>query len=175
MYADDTTLVCCLEDIKNINKQDVINEQLQRIHAWLTANGLKLNTTKSKYIMFRKQKKNIPIFNIHINNVNIESVQNFNFLVLHLSSDMTWNFHMNEVSKKISRNIGILKKLQLVVPNNILLTIYNTLILPHINYCLLSWGSKPDKIFQLQKEQFEQSRVQIPSLIQNRFSSSIIF
>ena len=153
MYADDTTLFCCLEDIKSITKQDVINEQLQRIHDWLTANGLKLNATKSKYIMFRKQNKNIPLFNIHINNVNIESVQNFNCFGLHLSSDMTWNFHINEVSKKIPRNIGILKKLQLIVPNNILLTIYNTLILPHINnyYCLLSWGSKPDKFFQLQK------------------------
>ena len=68
---------------------------------------------------------------------------------------MTWNFHINKVSKKISRNISILKKLQLIVPNNILLTIYNykILILPHINYCLLSWDrlSKPDKIFQLQK------------------------
>ena len=147
MYADDTTLFCCLEDITSINKQDVINEQLHRIHDWLTANGLKLNTTKSKYIMFRKQNKNIRLFNIHINNINIESVQNFNFLGLHLSSDMTWNFHINEVSKKISRNIGILKKLQLIVPNNILLTIYNTLILPHINDCLLSWDSKPDKIF----------------------------
>ena len=153
MYADDTTLFCCLEDIKSINKQDVINEQLQRIHDRLTANGLKLNTTKSKYIMFRKHNKNIPLFNIHtcINNVNIEFVQNFNFLGPHLSSDMPWNFHITEVSKKISRNIGILKKLQLIVPNNILLTIYNTLILPHINYCLLSWGSKPDKFFQLQK------------------------
>ena len=47
MYADDTTLFCCLEDIKSINKQPVINEQLQRIHDWLTANGLKLNTAKS--------------------------------------------------------------------------------------------------------------------------------
>ena len=109
--------------------------------------------------MFRKQNKSIPSFNIHINNVNIESVQNFNFLGLHLSSDMTWNFHINEVSKKISRNIGIFKKLQLIVPTNILLTIYNTLILSHINYYLLSWGSKPDKIFQLQKELFKQSRV----------------
>ena len=67
--------------------------------------------------MFRKQNKNIPLLNIHINNVNIESVQNFNFLGPHLSSDMTWNFHINEVSKKTSRNIGILKKLQLIVPN----------------------------------------------------------
>ena len=32
------------------------------------------------------------------------------------------------------------EKLQLVCPKTILLTIYNALILPHINYCLLSWG-----------------------------------
>ena len=57
--------------------------------------------------MFCKQNKNISLFNIHINNVNIESVQNFNFLGLHLSSDMTWNFDINEVSKKIPRNIAI--------------------------------------------------------------------
>ena len=175
MYADDTTLFCCLEDIKSKNKQDVINEQLQRIHDWLTANGLKLNTTKSKYIMFRKQNKYIPLFNIHINNVNIESVQNFNFLGLHLSSDMTWNFHINECVKENSRNIGILRKLQLIVTNNILLTIYNTMILPYINYSLLSWGSKPDKIPNYKKELFEQSLVQFLSLTQNPFSSSIIF
>ena len=35
---------------------------------------------------------------------------------------------------------------------NVLLTIYNTLILPHINYCLLVWGSKSGKILQLQKK-----------------------
>ena len=28
------------------------------------------------------------------------------------------------------------------------------MILPHINYYLLSWGSKPDKIFQLQKKSY---------------------
>ena len=36
--------------------------------------------------MFPKQNKNIPLFSIHINNVNIESVQNFTFFGLHLSS-----------------------------------------------------------------------------------------
>ena len=54
--------------------------------------------------------------------------------------------------QKISRIIGILKKLQLVVSKIVLLTIYNTLILPNINYCLLVWGSKSGKILQLQKK-----------------------
>ena len=53
--------------------------------------------------------------------------------------------------RKFFRFFGILKKLQLIVPNNILLTIYITLILPHITYWLLSWGNKPDNIFQIQK------------------------
>ena len=56
------------------------------------------------------------------------------------------------MSKKISRITGILKKLQLVMPKNVLLTIYNTLILHHINYCLLVWGKKSGKILQLQKK-----------------------
>ena len=40
----------------------------------------------------------------------------------------------------------------LPVPKNILLTIYNTLILPHINYGLLVWGNQSGKILQLQKK-----------------------
>ena len=61
---------------------------------------------------------------------------------------------MDGVSKKISRINGILEKLQLIVHKNILLTIYKTLILPHINYGLLVWGSKSGKILQLQKKTF---------------------
>ena len=71
---------------------------------------------------------------------------------------------MDEVSKKISRITGILKNLQLIVPKNILLTIYNILILPHINYCLLLWSNK-----------FERSPVQDTFLIQNHFLNSMTF
>ena len=32
LYADDTTLYCCLEDIDHVNKQAVVNQELQKIH-----------------------------------------------------------------------------------------------------------------------------------------------
>ena len=35
MYADDTILYCCLEDIKSDNKEQVLNNELQRVHSWL--------------------------------------------------------------------------------------------------------------------------------------------
>ena len=44
MYANDTTVYCCLKDINHVNKQAIDNQELHKIHNWLIANGLKLNT-----------------------------------------------------------------------------------------------------------------------------------
>ena len=54
---------------------------------------------------------------------------------------MTWNKHINHISTKIARSIGILYRLRNVYPESVLITIYNTLILLHFHYCLLLWGS----------------------------------
>ena len=54
--------------------------------------------------------------------------------------------------KKISRAVGIIKKMQWIFPTEILLAIYNALVLPHINYCILSWGADSNTIFILQKK-----------------------
>ena len=66
---------------------------------------------------------------------------NLIFLCLHLNSKLNWDTHVNIIEKQISRAVRIIKKWQLIFPRTILLSVYNALILPHINYCLLSWGS----------------------------------
>ena len=142
MYADDTTLFCCLEDIDSVNKELVLNRKLKNVHLWLSANKLALNVNKSKYMLFRKHKNTqLPKLNLQINNNNIHSTSEFNFLGLHINMKLNWDTHVNVIGNKISRVIGIIKKLQYIFPTEILLSIYNALILPHINYCLLSWGS----------------------------------
>ena len=142
MYADDTTLYCCLEDIDSVNKELVLNRELKSVHLWLSANKLTLNINKSKYMLFSKHKNSqLPKLNLQINNSNIQSTSEFNFLGLHINTKLNWDTHVNVIGNKISRVIGIIKKLQIIFPKEILLSIYNALILPHINYCLLSWGS----------------------------------
>ena len=81
MYADDTTLFC-LEDIHHVNKQAIVNQELHKIHNWLIANRLKLNTKRSKYMIFGKPNKNILVLPLRINNANIDQVQNLNFILL---------------------------------------------------------------------------------------------
>ena len=43
-------------------------------------------------------------------------------------------------------------KLKHLIPQKTLLTIYNSLMLPHINYCILAWGHDSNRILKLQKK-----------------------
>ena len=59
--------------------------------------------------------------------------------------------HVNKLSNKICEIIGIMNKLKFQLPQNILLTIYNSLILSQLNYCLLGWGYESKHLYKLQK------------------------
>ena len=45
-----------------------------------------------------------------------------------------------------------MKRIRHVIPFDILVMLYNTLILPHINYCILAWGYQSGRIRLLQKK-----------------------
>ena len=114
MYADDTTLYC------NINQnvsEVVINNELLKVSQWLAANKLSLNVGKTKFMVFHMRNKVVSYPDLHLNGNKIERVTQFNFwgLILHASLS--------------------------IYPHRVLLTLYNTLILPYFNYCILSCGS----------------------------------
>ena len=150
MYADDTTLYCNLNDIEEGNIS--LNNELNYITDWLACNKLSLNVNKTKFIVFHRKRKNIKYPSISINNMTLERVRTFNFLGLTLNEHLTWRDHLDNVSRKISRAIGVLNFLKHTYPVHILKTIYNTLILSQLNYCLLSWGANSDVVFGLQKK-----------------------
>ena len=89
MYAADTTLYCCLEYIKSNNKEQILNDELQRVYSWLNANKLSLNVRKTKYMISRKYKNNDNgDLNLRISKDIIQSVNEFNFLGFHLNSKL---------------------------------------------------------------------------------------
>ena len=56
------------------------------------------------------------------------------------------------VANKIAKITGVLNRLKYVYPWQILLSLYNTLIMSHINYGLLLWGTKVYELEHLQKK-----------------------
>lgn len=138
-YADDTTLIGTFEKFKK--KRVSVEFEISRISNWLLANKLSLNIIKTKFMIFHKGNKSLPnTENFKINGKAIERVKSFIFLGLTIDDKLTWKNHINKVCNKISKVNGILNKFKNFLPKDILLSIYNSLILPHLNYCLLTWG-----------------------------------
>ena len=146
MYADDTTLICCVDTIQSNNIDMVINEELNKVNYWLVTNKLSLNFNKTKYMQFHKAPKHVPHLHLQINNNEISRVDTFNFLGLQINENLKWNTHIDHISQKMSRIIGSLNQMKMIFTQEILLSMYNTLILPHLNYCILSWGKNCEQI-----------------------------
>ena len=155
MYADYTNLSASLQSIKSTNPNEtvdtLINKELSKISEWLGLNKLSLNVTKSKYIVHKMTNKKVDNLQLNINGIAIEKVYDFNFLGLTLNENINWKNHIEKIAIKSSKIIGILNKLKYILPTQIKVLLYNTLLLPHINYCILSWGYKCDRITKIQK------------------------
>ena len=91
-------------------------------------------------MIFHMPNKHITLPILKISNTHIVKVNEFNFLGLTLDTKLDLKRHSNNTSNKISRTIGVLNKLKNVLPQHIKTIIYNTLILPHLNYTVFFAG-----------------------------------
>ena len=74
--------------------------------------------------------------------------------------NLTWNAHIEHISKKIASCIGILKRSRSFVPFETLLFIYNALVQPHFDYCSVVWGNCNKSLsIKLQKLQNRAARI----------------
>ena len=52
----------------------------------------------------------------------------------------SWKYHIDAITAKICKTIGLISKLRHSIPRHILLYIYQTLIHSHLNYGFAVWG-----------------------------------
>ena len=156
MYADGTTLSSTIDSFSdinsNINADILIYIELCKVIEWLKINKLSLNKNKSKYMLFHMPKTEIQNLTLKIDDVNIEMVEEFNFLVLTMDTNLKWKKHTDKISNKCLKVTGVLNRLKHIFPQEIKSLLYNSLILPHINYCITVWGFHRNRITIIQKK-----------------------
>ena len=118
----------------------------------MTLNKLSLNASKTKSMTFHRAQKKVNQLTLKLNGQNIEMVSSFNFLGIILDQSLSWKKHVSMVTNKISKTLGILYRLKDIFPENILLTIYQSLIASHMNYGLLVWGIECHRLEKGQKK-----------------------
>ena len=89
---------------------DNINTELNDIFVWLCVNKLALNVKKTKYMLFHYRQRDIGnlIPSLKINDEPVERVTEFNFLGLTIDETLSWHPHVQKISNKISRTLGII-------------------------------------------------------------------
>ena len=149
-FADDTNLSKNISFFATNNNnlmchteiEENINIELQKVYDWLCVNKLSLNVSKTRSMVFKNPKittVNLPT-NLIINDEKVQCVSEFNFLGLVLDEFQNWDCHTKKVTSKISRTLGIIKRVRKYLPLSALKSLYNALVLPHITYGIKLWG-----------------------------------
>ena len=140
----------------------MVNSELSKVSEWLVVNKLRLNIKKSNYVIFcpsqKKFNKEITI-KMYDNSANglcfLERKDPVKLLGILIDCNLKWKYHIDFISLKIRKTIGILARLRHFVLTETLPMIYRSLIMPYLSYGICVWGSAAksyiSKLLVLQK------------------------
>ena len=142
LYADDAVLLFkarspdVLESNMKVGLEDICN--------WLKIHKLTLNTGKTKYMIFGSKQRlaNFKNVKVSIGKNEIERVSDFKYLGVILVENLTYERHIDQIAKKISRKIGFLRRsAKPYIPGDIFKLLCNALIMPQFDYCDVVWSN----------------------------------
>ena len=142
LFADDTNLFCTGRNIDLLVNE--INDEMSKVYSWVKANKLSLNIDKTNFMLFTTERFSGTMGNILINGHPISEVKETKFLEVIIDNNLQWSAHIQYISRKISKGIGVIVKARKVFEQNTLLSLYNSLILSYLNYCIHVWGKAYD-------------------------------
>ena len=153
LFADDTNIYFDSPDLFNLQK--TVNKELRKIKRWLESNRLALNIDKANFVLFHSASKKITEFiTIKIGRKKIKQEN-----------------HIAELSKKLSRVIGLFYKIRHYAPLETLMLLYRGLFGSLLSYGIIVWGltypSLTEKIYILQKKSSESHHLQQQDCIFN--------
>ena len=140
LFADDTNNFASDKSSDELYKR--VSSDLDKLSTWFNHNKLTLNQAKTEYIDFSKHKyKENREQTLQINGEAISRVDETKFLGVYLDKRLTWRTHIEKVITKISQTVGIISRARSFMETHQLAQLYNTMVLPHLQYCLINWGN----------------------------------
>ena len=152
LFADDTNLFYSHKNADVLIK--TMNQELRKITSWLFVHKLSLNVKKTHFMIFKtKRKKLNQTLSIEINNQKIHKVKCTKFLGLYIDDELSWKYHIDQITTKISKMAGIMARARHYLSTQ---TIYNTMVYPYLTYCSVIWSStyptRLKSLFTIQKK-----------------------
>ena len=134
LFVDDTNIFFQHKNISEITK--IVNHELSFVATWFKAYKLTLHPDKTKFILFHPARKKINLDDLYINiNKNsINRVEHVKFFGVIIHQNLSWQGQIKAISSKIAKSSGIIIKSRQFFLSNTLYRLYNSLILPYLQY-----------------------------------------
>lgn len=133
LFADDTVIYLTGKDREEVCQR--MSEDLNRLHAWLETNYMKLNVRKTRGMLLG-QNKVVELwkergFTLMVDGECIELVEEYKYLGVIVDRELNFGSHVDYVCRKIAKKIGVMSRCRNTLSEWSRRIIFNTIVLPH--------------------------------------------
>ena len=135
LFADDTSLFSIVNCVNT--SASTLNKDLFKIQDWAYQWKMSFNPDRTKQtqeIIFSRKKNAATHPPLFFNNSGIKLSSIQKHLGLPLDSKLSFSEHINDKIHQANKGVGLLRKVQTILPRNSLLTIYKSFIRPLLDY-----------------------------------------
>jgi hypothetical protein len=100
---------------------------------------MKFNPSKCQVIKITKRKETIPS-QYMLHNTILETVSSAKYLGVTISSDMSWNKHVDNITTKANQTLGFLRRNIPFHSESLKATAYKSLVRPQLEYASSVWS-----------------------------------
>ena len=138
LYADDILLFKPIEN--NTDLSDFQRDLLQ-VTNWIQKHSLNPNHQKTQYLPISRSR-NRPALTITLNGHTLHPCSDVKYLGVTITTNLSWTLHIDNIAKTTKGLLGRIHRNLRDAPNHLRHKIYQTTVLPKLDYCGAVWDPR---------------------------------
>jgi hypothetical protein len=135
LFADDSLVYRTIKTPDDCRK---LQEDLDRLQEWENKWQMSFNPDKCEVLTITNKRKPIQAaYNIH--GVQLKLVETAKYLGLNINCHLSWNLHIDKITKKANSTRAFLQRNLRGCPTNIKAQSYRTFVRPTLEYASMVW------------------------------------
>ena len=140
MYADDVQFLDS-DRVQNLSSlKERLEGTLDVALRWFTQNRLKLNPSKTELLFVKPKQSKCKSLTIRFGDVEINPSPHTRILGVYVDSSLSWERQVSQVTRRCLYVLVGLSKLRHRIPFETKKLLIQSLVFPHMQYCLTVWG-----------------------------------
>ena len=136
LFADDCILY---RPIMHFFDCETLQNDLDKLAQWEQQSGMQFYPSKSNSMSVTRSKTPFK-YNYILKGHTFESVDTAKYLGITISSNMTWNAHINNITSKAQKLLGFLRRNLQIKNEHTKSMAYKSLVKSNLEYCSTIWS-----------------------------------